>query len=164
MQPNPSGTFILKAQKRSLVAVNIIAALIGIVLLYYWFYEGYSRNLTAFIILSGIVVFWMLADYIYWMHKGIREIRIGPDYFEVLRGKSMEYRRIDASQITDIYFENRMSRRTFQIFLGPVVKEIPGIFTFFPGPKIRITSDSFDNNDFDHACDLIEIMFKSQQQ
>jgi len=154
--------YILKAQGKKLIFVNISALITGILLLYYWLGDKFSGNILTLIIMIGIIFIWLIVDYAYWYFKGVREIRVYDKHFELISGKGLNTRKITGAMITDIYFQNIMSRRTFQIFLGNKVREIPGIFTFFPGPKIRLVSDMFEDSAFDEACDLIEKMYKGK--
>jgi len=154
---------IIKGKFKSLAVVNIFAAIFGFVILYYWLNIRKSGGLVIFSFGFAILAIYLISETIYWSLNGIHEVRIAASYFEIVRGKRNKLIKINASQITDIQFINQMSRRSLQVLLGHKVQSIPGVFTWFPGPKIWLTSDAFDDNEFDKACDLIETMHAENQ-
>lgn len=163
MKSDADYIFVLKGSRKSLFIVNIFATVIGGMLLYYWLQARMSAGVNAFLISYAVLISWMLADALYWIYNGIQEIRIGEDFFEIVRGKKQKVKRYHSTEITDLHFDNRMTRRSFQILLGNKVSSIPGIFTFYPGPKVWLTSDAFNDAEFDLMCDYIEKMFQKAQ-
>ena len=151
---------ILKGTLKSLSLVNVIAAIVGFVLLFYWLNVRQSVGLGMFTTGYVIVVCYLIADTVYWICHGIHEVRIADSFIVIVRGKSNKTIRIEAHQITDIQYSNQMSRRSLQILLGNKIQRISGVFTWYPGPKIWLTSDAFDDVEFDKACDLIELMYE----
>jgi hypothetical protein len=154
---------IIKGTFKSLSVVNIFAAIFGSMLLYYWLNIRKSGGLIVFSLGFAIMAIYLISDIIYWVVNGIHEVRIAETYFEIVRGKRNKLIRINATQITDIQYSNQLSRRSLQILLGHKVQNILGIFTWYPWPKIVLTSDAFDDNEFDKACDLIESMYADNQ-
>lgn len=154
---------IIKGSFKSLSLVNIFAAIFGFILLYYWLSVRQSVGLNMFTIGYLILVVYLVSDTVYWIYNGIHEVRIADSYFEILRGKQNKLTKVNSSQITDIQFSNQMSRRSLQILLGNKIQRISGIITLYPDPKIWLTSDAFDDTEFDKACDLIETMFAENQ-
>jgi hypothetical protein len=164
-QPNDSKQYklVIKGTFKSLSIVNIFAAIFGFILLYYWLSVRQSVGLTMFTGAYSVLILYLVSDTVYWFYNGIHEVRIADSYFEILRGKQNKLTKISGSQITDIQYSNQMSRKSLQILLGNKIQRIPGVFTFYPGPKIWLTSDAFDDTEFDKACDLIETMFAENQ-
>ena len=155
---------IMKGSFKSLSIVNIFAAIFGFILLYFWLNVRKSVGLTMFTIGYSVLFIYLVSDTVYWIYNGIHEVRIADSYFILIRGKANKHIRINASQITDIEFSNQMSRRSLQILLGHKIQRIPGIFTWFPGPKIWLTSDAFDDTEFDKAYHFIQTMFEENDK
>jgi hypothetical protein len=155
---------IIKGSIKSLSLVNIFAAILGFILLFYWLNVRQSVGLNMFATGYAIIVIYLISDTVYWVYNGIHEVRITETYFEIIRGKANKLTKINGIQITDIQYSNQLSRRSLQILLGNKIQRIPGIFTWYPGPKIWLTSDAFDDSEFDKACDLIETMFAENQK
>jgi hypothetical protein len=155
---------IIKGSIKSLSLVNIFAAILGFILLFYWLSVRQSVGLNMFATGYAIIVIYLISDTVYWVYNGIHEVRIADTFFEILRGKANKLTKINTIQIIDIQYSNQLSRRSLQILLGNKIQRIPGIFTWYPGPKIWLTSDAFDDAEFDKACDLIETMYASNKK
>lgn len=154
---------IIKGTFKSLAVVYIFATVFGFMLLYYWLKTQQSVGLIIFSIGYAILAIYLISDIVYWIVNGIHKVRVAETYIEIVRGKRNKLIRINATQITDIQIRNQLSRRSIQILLGHKVQSIPGVFTWYSGHKIGLTSDAFDDIEFDKACDLIETMYADNQ-
>ena len=119
---------IIKGSIKSLSLVNIFAAILGFILLFYWLSVRQSVGLNMFAMGYAIIVIYLISDTVYWVYNGIHEVRIADSYFEIIRGKANKLTKIKAIQITDIQYSNQLSRRSLQILLGNKIQHIPGQF------------------------------------
>lgn len=145
---------IVKGEIKRLIGVNITGAVLGSVIMYFWMQIRTLRGFKPFIILYSLLLLWLLADVIYWIYNGVHQIDITEKNFQITRGKRKKRIVIEYNQITDINIHKRLSRVSLQILLEKKTVNIPGIFTFYPGKKIWITSDAFDDKEFNKMCEM----------
>ncbi len=153
---------IIKGKLKKLLGVNITGALLGSVILYLWLQIRTLRGLKPFVILYSLLVLWLVADVIYWIINGVQQIELHENNLIILRGRKRNRFHIEYDQITDLNIHKRLSRVSLQILLERKVVKIPGIFTFYPGKKIWITSDAFDEKEFNEMCKILEEKYNNQ--
>lgn len=153
---------IIKGELKKLLGVNITGALLGSVILYLWLQIRTLRGLKPFIILYFLLILWLVADVIYWIINGVQQIELHENNLIILRGRKRKRFQIEYDQITDLNIHKRLSRVSLQILLESKVVKIPGIFTFYPGKKIWITSDAFDEKEFNEMCKNLEEKYHKQ--
>lgn len=157
MEYRDDSAFVAKASEKKLIAVNMIGIFAGGGILYL---IARTRAMgSAFLILWALLAAWLLGDWLVWRVRGVREIRIDSTGFEVIRGTSRRASRHEAGEITDLALHSRMSRKSLQIMMGGKVTHIPGVITLYLDPnKIWITSDAFDNSDFDEVVRRLQLL------
>lgn len=146
----------IKGELKRLLGVNITGAILGSVIMYFWMQIRTLRGFKPFLILYSLLLLWLIADIIYWIYNGVHQIDINENNFQITRGKRKERIVIEYNQITDINIHKKLSRVSLQILLEKKTMNIPGIFTFYPGKKIWITSDAFDDKEFNKMCILLK--------
>jgi len=150
---------IIKGKLKRLLGINITGAVLGAVILYFWLQIRTMRGLKPFIILFSILILWLVADVIYWIINGVQQIELHESFLILIRGRKKNSVKVEYNQITDFYIHKRLSRVSLQILLERKVIKIPGILTFYPGKKIWITSDAFDDKEFNEMCKKLEEMY-----
>jgi hypothetical protein len=65
---------------------------------------------------------------------------------------------VRAADITELYASESLGRRDLQILLGAPASKLPGVFTFYPWPKIRLVSDPFDPDQAAEAITRIQAL------
>ncbi|MBS4014907.1 MAG: hypothetical protein KGZ86_00485 [Candidatus Latescibacteria bacterium] len=140
--------FQMHASAQSLLTVNISGIIIGIILLLLLLTIRHLYTLGLFIVGIIVIAIYMISDYLIWQKRGIRTIELDANGITLYRGKNKTVQRIDRSQITEINFFKKIKRRIVTIMLGgQVIKPTPGI-TLFKGNRVRISNDSFNDNEF----------------
>ena len=144
----PATRVEMRGSVGAFAAVNVAAAVAGAVLLAMAIAVRPGIGRSAFPVLYGLALLYLAADTVYWMHRGVHAAALEGDTLHVYRGRALRHERIPVAQITDVHLHQRLSRRSLQILLGAKVVRVPGA-TFYPGPKVWITSDAFDLAEFD---------------
>ncbi|MEO0075461.1 MAG: hypothetical protein ABIK31_05055 [candidate division WOR-3 bacterium] len=145
---NHQEKFRIQASKKHLLTVNLGGIILGVFLLLLLLMVRHRYTLGLLIVGIGILIIYMLADYLIWQNRGIRIIEIDQDGITLYRGKNKTIQSIQRNQITDINIFKKLNRRIVTIILGgEVIKPAAGI-TLFKGERIRIADDAFDDNDF----------------
>ncbi|MEO0142628.1 MAG: hypothetical protein ABIL15_04660 [candidate division WOR-3 bacterium] len=140
--------FRMEAKAKYLIFTNLGGIILGGILLFVLLSIRNLYTRTIFIIGVIILILYMVIDYLVWQKKGIRAIEIDKEGISLYRGREKRLVRIDKGQITDIDFFGKLGRRVVTILTtGRAIKPIPGI-TIFAGPRIRITDDSFNDEQF----------------
>lgn len=160
---NSGNKYILRAEQKSLLTVNLFAALSGIFILYF-FISLPNYGITFFISGTAILLIWLLADFAVWKINGIREIQIGSSHIGVIRGEDRKETIISADQITDFHVHTSGARKSVNIMLERKVLHTPGIMTSYPGKRIHFTSDAFSSREFDEAIELIRKIYSEKSQ
>lgn len=157
MESSDDSLFVAKASEKKLAVINLIGVLGGGGVLYL---IARTRGMgNAFFVLWALLAAWLLGDWYVWRARGVREIRIDARGFEVIRGSRRIATRHDAGEITDLALHTRMNRKSLQIMMGGKVTHIPGIITLYLDPnKIWITSDAFDDSDFDEVVRRLQLL------
>jgi hypothetical protein len=136
----------------SLLVVNVAAALAAGLMLVPVILIRPGITAGAFPVIWGMVVVWLAADTVYWRWRGVHRAVLDGEALHVYRGRTLVCERIPVSAITDVHLHRRLARRSLQILLGGEVTHVPGM-TLFPGRKVWITSDAFDEADFDRFAE-----------
>lgn len=143
-----ANTFRMEASSRSLFFTNLGGIIVGAVLLFLLLLLRHLYMFILFVIGVIIIVIYMTVDYIIWQKRGIRVIEIDEKGINLYRSKEKRLTKIEAGHITDINFFSKLNRRVVTILTGGTATKImPGVTTF-PGPRIRITDDSFNDKEF----------------
>jgi hypothetical protein len=145
-----SKTFQMKASYRSLILVNGLGAILFAFLLYFIIKgRAFFDPIFAGLIVLGLIAYFVL-DYILWQKRGIRQIEVDKKGVRIFRGKEMKVSAISPSEIKEVDVFTKMTRRVVHI-LKPGSKKLEAIpmFTFFRGPRERITNDAFDVDHFE---------------
>ncbi len=157
---NQEPELIISGKLSSLLAVNITGAVLGSVIMYVWMQIRTLRGWGPFFIVYFVFLLYLFADIMYWIYNGIQEIRLYDTFFEISRGKKHKIIRVQYSEITDINVRSRMTRVSLQILLGQKTVRIPGIYTYYPGKKIWITNDAYNDNEFNSMMELLKQKFE----
>lgn len=145
---NNKENFRIQASKKHLLTVNLGGIILGIFLLLLLLIVRHLYTLGLFIVGIGILIVYMITDYLIWQNRGIRIIELDQDGITLYRGKNKTIQRIPRNQITNINIFKKLNRRIVTIILGGgIIKPAAGI-TLFKGERIRIADDAFDDNDF----------------
>lgn len=160
MPENPP--FVLRGKLSSLIAVNAFGLLLGCFLFYLYIRFSPHYGAIGFLVGCIILLSWLTADALWWFYRGVHELIIEDNQIRAICGKSRKEKIIKAAEITDFYVHQRLNRKTMQILLGNTVKKIPGIYTYYPGPKLMLTSDAFNDKEFDEAIDKISALINKQ--
>lgn len=147
----------LKGTAGSLVMVNVAAAVMGGLLLAGMIAIRPGIGRSAFPLLYGLALLYLVADTAYWMRRGVHAAALDGDTLHVYRGRGMRHETIALREITDVHLHRRLSRRSLQILLGGTVMRVPGA-TFYPGRKVWITSDAFDVAEFDRFAEAVQAL------
>ena len=150
---------VLAASGKRLAFVNVAGLALGGFLL--WGIFRRKRAPGAFPWTFGILAFWLLGDLALWQLHGVRSVRIDGEGLEVRRGWREVPRRIEMGRISEICLHQRGPRRSLQILLGQKAIRVPGILTFYPGPKLWLTDDSFDHEEFSRLIERLEVLHGS---
>lgn len=160
MTENPP--FVLRGKLSSLIAVNAFGLILGCVLFYLYIRFSPHYGAIGFLVGCIILLVWLTTDALCWYYRGVHELVIEEDRIRALCGKTRKEKIILVTEITDFYVNQRRSRKTMQILLGNTVKKIPGIYTYYPGPKLMLTSDAFNDSEFDEAIGKISDLLNKQ--
>jgi len=153
--------FILTGKFSNLVAVNIGGFIMGcLVLIPFFFLPGYGTTFLFFA--YPILAIWMFGDAVVWQQKGVHELHISKEGIKVFRGISRRESFVLPEQITDLHVHQRMNRKSLNIMLEQQVQRIPGVFTYYPGKRIHLTNDAFNDKEFDRAIELLEELYKKR--
>ncbi len=155
--------FCIKAKFSYILVVNISGSVIGSVIMYFWLQLRTIRGFGTFLFLYALFLLYMIGDLIYWKHNGVHEVRLYDNYFEVIRGKKQKLIKVNYADITDINLNNKLIRVSLQILLEAKTVRIPGIYTYYPGKKIWITNDAFNEKEFRAMCDLLKEKYELYQ-
>ncbi|MEW6548287.1 MAG: hypothetical protein AB1407_02380 [Spirochaetota bacterium] len=145
----PDQPFRMEGSKGRFYGVNAAGALLGGGLLYLILRGREDFSSGAFLVLWILLVAYMAADALVWRSRGVREVEVGPKAFRVRRGTARGWHEYGFAQVSDFHVHSRGARKSVQILLGEKVVKVPGIITLYPGPKIWITSDAFDDGEFE---------------
>ncbi len=146
--------FMLKAKPRNLLAVNIISVILGGIIIYLISRVPHYGK-TFFMVSLPLLIIWLVGDVWVWNLKGVRELHISKEGIKVVRGVSSKVTFITPGEITDVHLHSSMNRKSLNILLGKKVVHIPGIYTYYPGKKLHLFSDAFDDKEFDQAVERI---------
>jgi hypothetical protein len=113
-------------------------------------------GLGFFIVGSFILTGWMFTDAIIWYYKGVHELHINNEGIRVIKGKNQVEIYIPKEKITDIMVYRKGFRKNLNIMLGNQVMDVPGIITLYPGKRIQMFSDAFEDRDFNEAITWLE--------
>lgn len=103
---------------------------------------------SLYLLFLLIVLAYICVDIAVWHKKGIRRVDLDSEGMNIYRGPGMNASRVEFSCVNDINLFHKLSRKIINIMIGGVAdKPLPGI-TIFRGPRIRITSDAFQDKDF----------------
>jgi hypothetical protein len=151
--------FVLKGKFSNLIMVNIIGGVLGIIII---FFISRVPHYGPIFFVFGIIfiAIWMFGDAIVWRKRGVHELHINRNGILVIRGASRKEFFIKPEQITDIHVHRRMNRVSLNIMLEQKVQSIPGIITLYPGKRVQLTSDAYDDKQFEAALALLEKYFK----
>jgi hypothetical protein len=151
---NEADSFVLVGKRSNLLIVNISAVVFGLILLYP--FAHISHYGLPFIVFSFVaVVLWMALDYFYWVNHGIQEIIITRKTITVFRGKNRIREDIGTDRIKDVIVIEKMGRMTMNILIDRGASRFSGLGTFYPGKRLFLTSDAFENADFSLAVSLV---------
>jgi len=156
-----SQAFVLKGKSKRFKTVNIIAAVTGIIILAL-FIRIPEYGMRFFVFTAPILLFWLIGDYLYWKKRGVRELHIHSNGISVFRGEDMRVTYIRPEQITDIHVHEAGYRTSLNLLLGKKVFRIPGVLTLYPGNRIYLTSDAFDDKEFNEALARIKQLYHEQ--
>jgi hypothetical protein len=159
---NPDDTFVLKGSLFNLIGVNILALVFGIGMLYLITRAGLWYGSVFFIVGSIILTLWLLIDVVIWYYRGVHQLHINPQRLGVVRGYKGEMLEITPEKIVDIYVYRRGYRKNLIIMLTQKVFSIPGVITLYPGKRIQLFSDAFDNDEFNKAVALLQAFYPVQ--
>lgn len=154
---SPSARTVLNGTAGSLLMVNVAAAVMGGLLLAGMIAIRPGIGRSAFPLLYGLALLYLVADTVYWMRRGVHAAALDGDTLHVYRGRDLRHEAIAVREITDVHLHRRLSRRSLQILLGATVMRVPGA-TFYPGRKVWITSDAFDLAEFDRFADAVQAL------
>ncbi len=150
---------ILVASGKRLAFVNFAGLGLGGFLLWGVFRRKGAPG--AFPWTFGILALWLMGDILLWRLNGVRSVRIDGEGLEVRRGWREVPQRIEMGRISEICLHQRGPRRSLQILLGQKAVRIPGILTLYPGPKLWLTDDSFDHEEFSRLIERLEALHGS---
>ena len=140
--------FTMIGSHSSFLMINILTMIIGTVLLFIFLIIRLLYNPFLFIIGIMILFAYCFFDFKRWLRQGIQMVKIDEGGITIYRGSQMKATRIEKKNITDINVFKKLNRRIVNILLsGYVDSSIPGV-AFFSGPKVKITNDAFNNNEF----------------
>ena len=105
-------------------------------------------SIPAFLVMLAIFAAYMIIDHRVWLRNGIRRVEVDESGITFYRGKEKKVQRIENSRITGVNVFGKLNRRVVNIFTGGgAVKPVPGI-TLFSGPRVHITNDLFNDDEF----------------
>jgi hypothetical protein len=150
--------FYMAGSKGKFFGVNAVGAVLGGGFLFLILRRREDFSSGAFLVLWLLLVAYMVADALVWHSRGVREVEVGSRGFKVRRGTTRPgdgdgdtegWREYRFDQVSDFHVHARGTRKSVQILLGEKVLKVPGIITLYPGPKIWITNDAFDDREFE---------------
>ncbi|HEC79500.1 MAG TPA: hypothetical protein ENI34_10260 [candidate division WOR-3 bacterium] len=154
--------FKMEAKGHLLFFTNLGGVILGAVLLFLLLLLRHIYVFILFIIGVLGIILYMAVDYIIWWKKGIRAVEVDENGVVLYRGKHRRPVKLDFEQITGIDFFTKLNRRVITILTGgKALKVIPGI-TLFSGPRIRITDDTFGDDEFTVFIERLK-QFKKKQ-
>ena len=101
----------------------------------------------------GLGVF-MGLSYYFEVVKGIKRVEVDQLGLNIYRGKNMKLQRVMFDRVTDVNQFHKGARIVVNIMTGGAVAKGPGV-TFFSGPRVRITNDYFNDDEFSRFLALI---------
>ncbi len=138
----------IRASLGSFAAVNAVAALGGAAFLAAMIALRPGIIGSAFPVMYGVFLLYLALDTAYWLWRGVHRAALDGEALHLWRGRALRHERIPLGEFTDAHLHRRMGRRSLQLLRGGRVVRVPGA-TFYPGRKVWITSDAFDNAAFD---------------
>ncbi|TXT42877.1 MAG: hypothetical protein FD137_2009 [Spirochaetes bacterium] len=138
----------MEGSKGKFFGVNAVGAVLGGGFLFLILRRKEDFSTSTFGILWFILIAYMILDALVWKRRGVREVEVTSLAFKIRRGAEL-WQDFSFDQVSDFHVHVRGSRKSVQILLGEKVLKVPGIITLYPGPKIWITNDAFDDGEFD---------------
>jgi len=145
---------VLEGRLSNLLAVNLVAAIAGTGMLYLLSLTSNRGRLFMYFTLP-VLLLWLFGDALWWHLRGVHALYITPLAITTVRGRSGENETFMAAELTAINVRTRLNRKTVQLQFGDTPRSIPGVFTWYPGRRIHLTSDAFNDCEFDAALQLL---------
>ncbi len=164
MTEQPAPPFILRANGWRLGAMNLTIVVIGACLPPTMWLGYRVEDPAAYAIVGTGIVLLLCADFAVWAIAGLRELRIEGDTITAILGWRRRQLSVRAGAVTELHETEYLGRRTLQILLAPPAGVTPGVFTTFPGPKIRLVSDPFDPDEAAEAITRIQALVARARQ
>ncbi len=147
---------VIKGTMGSFVLVNVFAVSLGIIILFL-IYRLDSHYGSGFLIVGSIILaVWMAADAIIWRVRGVHELEVAAGGIRVVRGIRKNESFHPFSEISAVDFRNKSSRRILNIMLESKPVRVPGVVTLFQGRRIYLTSDAYNDQEFDLLAGVLE--------
>ena len=159
----PADEFVLRASAWRLGGMNIVGLLVILALPFITGLTGETGDAEAYVIIGLVVAALLSADFVVWYVSGVRELRIGADTMTAITGWRGRTRTIRGADITQVHEVAFFGRPGLQILLGAPARVTPGVYTYYPHPKIRLTSDPFDPDAAAEAFRRIQAMVARAQ-
>ena len=142
-----SGVFRLEAKWTYIVATNIGAMVLGAVLLLLVTLARGLFSPVLYLCFCLVLAFYMVGDVVLWWRRASgqsRSLMPGSPF----AGDRRRATWIPVSQITGVDVFSKLGRKVVNILTGGTVTRLPGV-TLFSGPRIRVTSDAFNEGEFE---------------
>jgi uncharacterized membrane protein len=162
-EDHPAPAFHMAASSRSLLVVNISAAVIGALLLAVLLVFRLLFAWPVFLVLLSILAAYLAVDYLVWQARGIRWVMIDGEGMTIFRGRQNRKIRILNSQITGVDVFSKTGRRVVNILTGGRAEKLmPGV-TVFSGSRIRLTDDAFSDREFSEFIEIVKGIARSHE-
>jgi hypothetical protein len=157
LPPASPGTFRMQADsERSMGMVNLLAfGFIAVVAVVLTLLTGMAGGAVA-LFMAAIGAFYLI-DYLFFVRRGVRAVHMDADGITVYRGKRRAPTRIAAAQISGVNVFSKGPRVIVNIMTGGAASRAAGV-TLFSGPRVRLTNDAFNDDDFIRFIVLVKAL------